>query len=213
MDPKETEKIGLIGGGGQADEAESFLIDKEVLFRALSEEYLDPNNPSMINILSPTEYQRTLPVVAAIGAPAVRKKLVEAWPGDKFDIIRAELSYVDKSAKIGEGSIIAPRAVITTNVEIGRHNIINVAASISHNCRLGDYVTVSPGAHIAGNVELGDGVFVGIGAIISNNVKIANGVVIGAGAVVLHNVDIENSVVVGTPARIVKQNEGWLSEV
>lgn len=213
MNHKEIDKIGLIGSGGQADEAESFLIDKAVSFRALSEEYLDPNDPSKINILSPSDYQRALPVVAAIGAPAVRKKMVEAWPGDRFDSIRAELSYIDKSAKIGEGSIIAPRAVITTNVEIGRHAIINVAASISHNCRLGDYVTVSPGAHIAGNVELGDGVFVGIGAIISNNVKIASGVVIGAGAVVLQDIDIENSVVVGSPARIIKQNEGWLSEI
>lgn len=213
MSPKEIEKIGLIGSGGQADEAESFLTDQEVAFRALSPEYLDPNDPSKINILDPTEYQRTLPVIAAIGAPALRRKLVEAWPGNRFETIRAELSYVDKTAKIGEGSIIAPRAVITTNVEIGKHAIINVAASVSHNCKLGDYVTVSPGAHIAGNVELGDGVFVGIGAIISNNIRIANGVVVGAGAVVIRDIDIENSVVVGSPAKIIKENEGWLSEI
>lgn len=213
MISEEFKQIGIIGNGGQADEAESFLTDKKVLFRALSEEYLDSSETSQINILTPTEYQKALPVIAAIGAPAVRRKMVEAWPGDRFDSIQAELSYIDKSAKIGEGSIIAPRAVITTNVEIGKHSIVNVAASISHNCKLGDYTTVSPGAHIAGNVELGDGVFVGIGAIISNDIKIASGSVIGAGAVVLRDITIENSVVVGSPAKVIRQNEGWLSEV
>jgi len=207
------EKIGILGAGGQADETESFLKGKEVDFYALTKPYVDENNKKHIDIIIPEEYQRLLPVVAAIGSPTVRKDMVERWAGDKFTTIIAEYAYVDKSSVIGEGSIIAPQAVITTNVEIGKHSIINVAASISHNCKLGNYVTVSPGAHIAGNVELGDGVFVGIGAIISNNIKIANGVVVGAGAVVIRNVDIENSVVVGSPAKIIKQNEGWLSEI
>jgi sugar O-acyltransferase (sialic acid O-acetyltransferase NeuD family) len=207
------EKIGIIGNGGQADEAESYLIDKEVQFNALSKQYINTNERRQIDVLNPEEYEKALPVVAAIGAPAIRRKMVEAWPGETFTTIKAELSYIDKSARIDEGSIIAPRAVITTNVEIGKHSIVNVAASISHNCKLGDYVTVGPGAHIAGNVELGNGVFVGIGAIISNNIKIADGCVIGAGAVVIADSLIENSVLIGTPAKVIRQNEGWLNEV
>ena len=207
------EKIGLIGNGGQADEAESFLENREVEFRALSEGYLDPTDPRQINILNPNEYQRIIPVVAAIGAPEVRRKMVEEWGGEKFATIQSEVSYVDKSAVIGEGSIIAPRAVITTNVEIGKHVIVNVAATISHDSKLGDFVTIGPGAHVAGNVEIGDGAFVGIGAIISNNIRIANGVVVGAGAVVVEDILKENSVVIGVPAKEIRVNEGWLSEV
>lgn len=207
------EKIGILGAGGQADEAGSFLNDSEVAFFALNERYVDKNNEKQIDIANPEEYQRILPVVAAIGAPALRKKMVEEWPGERFTTIVAEYAYIDKSSKIGEGTIIAPRAVITTNVEIGRHAIINVAASISHDCKLGDYVTVGPGAHIAGNVELGDGVFIGIGAIVSNGIRIERGSVVGAGAVVISDVLEENSVVVGSPARVIRQNEGWLNEV
>lgn len=207
------EKVGILGAGGQADEARSFLENSEVEFYALSEEYIERENRRQINILKPDEYQKMLPVVAAIGAPAVRKEMIEKWPGDRFKTIVAEYSYVDESCVIGEGCIIAPRAVITTNVEIGRHSIVNIAASISHNCRIGEYVTVSPGAHIAGNVVLGDGAFVGIGAIISNNIDIASGVVVGAGAVVINNVEQPNSVVVGSPARTIRINDGWLREV
>lgn len=207
------EKIGLIGNGGQADEAESYLKNAEVEFRAISSEYVDVENPLHINILNPDEYQRVVPVVAAIGAPEVRKNMVANWPGEHFTTIQSEMAYVDPTVKIGEGSIIAPRSVITTNVEIGRHVIVNVAATISHNSKIGDFVTIGPGAHIAGNVEIQEGAFIGIGAVISNNILIVRGVVVGAGAVVTTNVLIENSVVVGVPAKQIKVNEGWLSEV
>jgi len=207
------EKIGILGAGGQADEAKSFLKDTEVAFYAVDEKFIDSNIAEQIDIATPEEYQIMLPVVAAIGAPDLRRKMVEEWSGERFTTIIAEHAYVDKSSKIGEGTIVAPRAVITTNVEIGKHAIINVAASISHNCKLGDYVTVSPGAHIAGNVIFGDGVFIGIGAVVSNNVELASGVVVGAGAVVLNSVEQPNSVLVGSPARSIRVNEGWLREV
>lgn len=206
------EKIGILGSGGQADEAESFT-GYEVDFRAVSPDYLDESNPDLINILTPTEYQRTESVVAAIGAPAIRKKMVEEWSGENYAIIQSEISYVDKSVKIGPGTIIAPRAVITTNAEIGSHVIINVAATISHNSRLGDYVTIGPGAHIAGNVTIENGAFIGIGAVVNNGIHIAEGVVVGAGAVVVKDILTPNSVVVGVPAKEISVNEGWLSEV
>ncbi len=212
LHPKE---IGIIGNGGQANEAESYLKSDEttVLFRALNKEYRDESDPSQIDIMNPVDYQKITPVVAAIGAPALRKKMVESWPGEKFVTIIADTSFIDRSTKVGEGSIIAPRAVITTDVEIGKHSIVNVASSISHNCRLGDYSTISPGAHIGGNVDIGDGAFIGIGVIISNNLKIASGVVVGAGAVVIEDLAQENGVYVGVPAKLVGQNESWLSEV
>ena len=205
-------EIGILGSGGQADEAESYT-SRAVGFRALNEQYIDTENPAHINILTPNEYQKITPVVAAIGAPEIRRKMVEDWPGEEFAIIREETAYVDNSAEIGEGVIIAPRAVITTNVKIGEHSIINVAATISHNTELGAYSTVGPGAHIAGNVKIGAGVFIGIGATISNGLEIADGVVVGAGAVVVNSISEPNAVVVGTPARIIKINEGWLREV
>ncbi len=208
-----SQEIGILGAGGQADEVVSYLVDFDIMFHALSESHIDKDNQKQIDITTPSEYQSTLPVVAAVGAPAIRKMMVGQWPGEKFVTVRAATSYVDVSANIGDGTIIAPQAVITTNVEIGRHSIVNIAASISHNCKLGDFVTISPGAHIAGNVELGNGVFVGIGATISNDVKIAAGSVIGAGAVVVRDVAEENSVLVGSPAKLIKHNEGWLRAI
>lgn len=213
MNEKNKIEIGLLGSGGQADEAESYLSDASVGFRAIDERFIDQSDPRQIEILNPEEYQRILPVVSAIGAPLIRREMVEKWPGEHYATIQSENCYIDPSTSIGEGSIIAPRVVITTNVEIGQHTIVNVAATISHDSKIGNFVTISPGAHIAGNVELGDGVFVGIGAVISNNIKIAEGCVVGAGAVVIRSFEEKNMVIVGSPAKAIKRNETWLSEV
>lgn len=206
--------IGILGSGGQADEAESYLPSGiKAHFRAVNKEYLSDDKPFLVDIANPTDSQKAIPVLAAVGTPTLRQIMVNQWPSDKYATIQAKDAYVDASALIGEGSIIAPNVVITTNVKIGNHNIINVSASVSHNSSTGDFVTVSPGARIAGNVILGNGVFVGIGATISNRVKIAAGSVIGAGAVVLSDIDVENSVVVGVPAKTIRINDGWLNEL
>jgi sugar O-acyltransferase (sialic acid O-acetyltransferase NeuD family) len=202
--------IGILGGGGQADEAESFFTNGTVLFRAVDKEYI---HDDLIDISEPTTRQLTTPVVAAVGAPELRKTLIEKWKGGEYATIVSEYAYVASSAIIGPGSIIAPHAALTTNVQVGEHSLINLAATISHNTILGRFVTISPGANIAGNVVLGDGVFVGIGAIISNGVRIASGVVVGAGTVVLKNIDEENSVYIGVPAKKLSQNNGWLNEL
>jgi sugar O-acyltransferase (sialic acid O-acetyltransferase NeuD family) len=204
-------QIGLLGDGGQANEAEAFFSG-EVSFRAVSRDYL---RGDLVDIENPTEEQRNLPVVAAVGAPALRKRLVEMWPGVSYETIIAASAQIDESAMVGEGGIIAPNVVVTTEVQIGRHALVNVAASIQHDSVLGDYCTVGPGVRIGGHVKLGDGVLVGIGAIISNNVTVASGVVIAAGAVVPPhtNLDTENGVYVGVPTRLVKTNKEWLNEI
>ncbi|MEO6109540.1 MAG: hypothetical protein ABIP50_00830 [Candidatus Saccharimonadales bacterium] len=208
-----TDKIGILGAGGQADEVTSFLRDTEIAFYAISEAYVDTSNEKQIDIAKPNEEQKLTPVIVAIGAPEVRRSMAAQWSGAAFTSVQSDASYIDKTAVIDAGCIIAPGAIITTNVHIGAHSIVNVGATISHDSKIGDFVTIGPGAHLGGHVVLGDGVFVGIGASISNDIKIAKGSVIGAGAVVIKDVLVENSVVVGIPAKVIKQNEGWLREI
>lgn len=206
------ERIGLIGDGPQADEAQSFAPSREISFRAVDKEYADDRNMT-VDIDNPGDGHKDTAIVAAVGAPAIRRMMIEKWPGDKFGTIISEHAVVDRTSKIGEGTIVAPRTVITTNVMIGKHNIINIGSTISHDCIFGDFVTISPGAHIGGRVILGDGVFVGIGSTIKNDIRVAPGVVIGAGAVVVKNITEENSVYAGVPAKQISKNDGWLSEV
>lgn len=205
--------IGLIGDGGQANEAHSYT-KKEVGFRAVNAEYIrEGSDNNLIDIENPSDNDVDVSVHIAVGAPALRRELEQKWPGERYETIISEHAIVDRTAEIGEGSLVAPRAVITTDVKIGRHVIINVAATVQHNTEVGDFSTIGPGVNIGGNVKIGEGVFVGIGANISNGVTIADGIVIGAGSTIIRDADIENGVYVGTPAKLIKQNEEWLREI
>lgn len=207
-----SEKIGIIGNGGQADEACAFS-GKEIAFRAVDAAYLEEGDSQLVDVTNPGLDNVTTPVHIAVGSPALRRDMEKRWPGEHYETIISPHAIIDDTAEIGAGSLIAPRAVITTNVKIGKHVIVNVAATIQHDSMVGDFSTIGPGVNIGGKVVIGEGVFVGIGASIINGVSVANGVVVGAGATLIKSADVENGVYVGTPAVLAKQNDGWLREI
>jgi carbonic anhydrase/acetyltransferase-like protein (isoleucine patch superfamily) len=198
----------LLGDGGQADEIASFLPPGGVAGRAVTRDYL---RDGLVDAANPPAELLALPVIAAVGLPAVRRLLVEAWPGDRYARVLAEGSWVSRTTDIGEGSVVAPGAVITA-ATIGRHGLVNVGASLAHDVVAGDFVTVGPGARVGGAVRLGDGVFVGIGAVVIDRVTLAAGVVVGAGAVVVADIDEPGAVVVGNPARVLRVDRAWARE-
>lgn len=203
--------IGLLGDGAQADECEEFATE-EVRFRAVSAAYLDASRPELIELSNvPVRFQ-SVQVVAAVGAPAVRRELVRQWPGDMFATIISPQAIVSSTATVAHGSIVAPGSVVSARASIGSHVLVNIGSTISHDVVLGDYSTISPGANLGGRVSIGAGVFVGIGAAISNDVSVVSGAIIGAGAVVVENLDIQG-VYVGVPARLIRQTKDWLRDI
>jgi len=203
-------RIGMLGAGAQAREVASYLPSGTEVFWAVSPEYFDEHALNQIDITAPCPTDRSAWVIGAVGAPAVRRKLISIWPGKNFATVVSPAAYVDPSCTIGAGTVVAPGAVLTVDVVLGEHCQVNIGATLSHDVHASSLVTICPGVHIAGRVRLGDGVFVGIGASISNDVTIASGVVIGAGAVVLTDVTTPNAVVAGVPAAIVGVRDGWL---
>jgi sugar O-acyltransferase (sialic acid O-acetyltransferase NeuD family) len=204
-----TRAIGLLGGGSQADETAEFDPESDVVFRAVSADRLAQAGEGFIDIA--TEDPRLLgtPVVAAVGAPGLRRTLVRAWRGTEFASVVSPAASVSPTASVGAGCIVAPGAVITHGAVLGRHVIVNVGASVSHTSVIGDFTTISPGARIAGDCTVGEGSFVGIGAIVSHGVSIVAGTVLGAGAVVVDDIDVAG-VYVGVPARRVRTLDDWL---
>lgn len=206
-------RIGILGAGAQARELVSYLEPGADLFWAVTRDCLDIRDDRQIDIERPSREDRQTAVVAGVGAPGLRRTLVEAWPGRKFIDVIAPASYVHPSCQIGQGCVISPGAVLSIDVVVGIHCQINIGATLSHDVTLGSFVTIGPGAHISGGVKLGDGVFVGAGAVVVNAAAVAPGVVIGAGAVVLSDVTTPNAVVVGTPAKILQVRKDWLDAI
>lgn len=204
--------FGLLGAGSQAREIEEYL-GGSAAFRAIhSASTPTGSGPIVIDVRTREAHLLEVPVVGAVGAPGLRRKLVDSWSGTKFVTVISEAAWVSPTASVGIGATVAPAAVITAGATIGDHSLINVSASISHGSSVGAYVTVSPGARIAGDCNIGAGVFVGIGASISHGVRVSSGSVIGAGTVVVSDL-IEPGVYVGNPARFVRPADSWLMKL
>jgi len=145
--------------------------------------------------------------VMAIGNGAIRKKIVEKF--SEVDWIRAihAKAWVDRSVKVGQGTVIFAGAVIQPDATVGEHCIINTGATVDHDCRIGDFVHICPGVNLAGNVTVGKGAWIGIGSQVIQGVSIGEGSVIGAGSTVIRDVP-DGATVVGTPAKPNRMENG-----
>lgn len=144
-------------------------------------------------------------VIIAIGANAVRKRIVErlALDADHYATAIHRDASVSPSAVIGPGTVVMPGAVINAEAVIGNHVIVNSSAVVEHDCVIEDYVHVASGAAVAGLVKLGEGVWIETGASVVPTKKIGKWSVVRAGSTVMEDVR-EFKTVVGVPAVEVK---------
>jgi sugar O-acyltransferase (sialic acid O-acetyltransferase NeuD family) len=109
-------------------------------------------------------------------------------------------SYVDSTATVGFGNLIAANCAVLPNARIGNDCMLCVSVTVDHDSQVGDHCYLSPGVNLAGGVILEPSVFVGTNATILPTIRVGLGSVVGAGAVVTKTVP-PGQTVVGVPAR------------
>ena len=137
-----------------------------------------------------------LVTVGQIKSPEIRISLFERAKslGFNFPVICSHLSYISKSAEIGEGTILLHGSFINTSVRVGTNCIINTKALIEHDTQIGSHCHVSTGVIINGGARVEDRCFIGSGAIIHEGVTIGGDSIISAGQVIRKDVP-SNSVI------------------
>jgi sugar O-acyltransferase (sialic acid O-acetyltransferase NeuD family) len=141
-----------------------------------------------------------------IGNPKVRRRLMLELleRGRKVPALVHPRGFVEPSARIGSGAVIAAGAIVGVDSTVGRGAIVNTAASIDHDNRLGDFAHAAPGARLAGTVSVGEGSWIGIGSTVIQQRSIGAWTMVGAGSVVVR--DLPDEVVAfGVPAVIRKR--------
>lgn len=140
-------------------------------------------------------------LVLGIGDGRVRRRVAAELPEGTWTVALVHpLASVGSDVELGEGTVVAAGARLTTHIRVGCHVYIGPNATIGHDAVLGDHVTVLPGATVSGNVTLGDGATIGTGANVLQGLTVGKGATVGAGAVVTSDV-AAGVTAAGVPAR------------
>lgn len=127
-------------------------------------------------------------------------------------------SYISKNAivyscDIGEGTFIAPGAIIGPDCKIGIGNYLESAVVLSHDNIIGDYNFFSTNSVLGGFAQVNNNCFFGLHSIIRDGISINDNNLIGSGANVLKSIDYTGGVFVGNPAKQLSDKESLTTSI
>jgi sugar O-acyltransferase (sialic acid O-acetyltransferase NeuD family) len=205
-------RLFIIGAGDFGRELESWLeLMPETTKDWYIEGYLDSGQelgeikdyPSDYKIVGNETYypfKKNDLVIISIADPATKEVAYNILKGRvAFLTYIAPNAILGKFNQIGEGCIICPNCILTTNIILGNCVTLNVGTQIGHDARIGNFSSLMPNVDIGGDCELGCRVYLGTNSTIVPRKKIADDVKISAGSIVTRSIQ-SKTVVFGNPA-------------
>jgi len=207
-------RLFIIGAGGFGRELEFYLGEvKEENQDWELIGYLDDNlnalddYPSDYKVqgrISNFQFMDSDMVILAIANPVIKEQIYNQLKNRvKFFTYIDRTAFVGKFVNIGEGSIICPNCILTTNISIGCCTILNIGTQIGHDVTMADYCSLMPNVDIGGCCDIKDRVFIGTNSTVIPSTKIVKDTLIGAGAIVVKDIN-EVGTYVGNPAKLLK---------
>ena len=178
-------------------DVKGFLDSKADAFEGLKGEY-----PPIICAPEDYEIQPDDAFFVAMGEPKWRMHYAEMMEqkGAVFMSIICDGAFINSTAVIGEGSLIAGWSCVSDNVVLGKHGIIHPFVNIGHDAKLGDFVTIESYSFLGGCAVIGDESVMHVRSTLIRHKKIGNQVEVGASSVVMRNVP-DGMHVFGNPAK------------
>lgn len=153
---------------------------------------LDGLNGSYPPILGPVEDYKIESgdvFFCAMGESNWRKhyaEIIEKKGGEFISIIHPT-ARVNKTAMIGDGSIITAYSIVSDNVKIGKHVMIQSFSNLGHDAMIGDYASIGAYVFMGGYSSVGKMATMHPKSGIIPHKSVGKECVVGFGSVVMRN--------------------------
>lgn len=198
----------LLGAGAAGCEILSWLLDvpesdREWTFAGfLDDQVTSCEDGEILGKISGHRVGSDNLYLCTIGTGEIRQRIGEQFRSLNAQFITAihPTARIDRSAKIGLGSVLGPFSYVGPQAIVGNYCLANIHSSIGHHVHLGRGCTLNSHVDLTGFVEADESVTFGSHACVLQKVKIGKGATVGAGSVVVRNVPA-GSTVFGVPAK------------
>lgn len=180
----------IVGGGGFGLELYTY-IEQDILTGALPSHYtlgvIDDSETCEILTRMPgahylgrvKDYEPSSgdQALISIGSIAARKKVYKIMRerGVALATYIHPSAWVAPNAKLGEGVIVCPNAVISACADVENNVAINVFCGVGHGAHVGMHTMMGPYSVINGDTSLGEGCFLGSRASLFPGVSLGRG--------------------------------------
>ena len=201
MDNRNNLPVIILGGGGHASVLTEICIEqgRQILAVVSPETRLTRQIFKGLPHLKQDNYvlefsASSVELVNGVGGlpgSELRKGLATKFSelGYRFATIVASSATVSRTATLGEGAQVLPRATINAGVSIGMHSILNTGSIVEHDCSIESYVHIAPGATICGGAKIREGAQIGPNSVVAQGLNIGEHSIIGAGVSVVRSLE------------------------
>lgn len=118
-----------------------------------------------------------------------RRKKLEKMELSSFINFISINAKIYKTATLGQGIVVFPQTIISSNAKIGDHVFIYHNCVISHDVIVKNYSMISNSVCVSGGVKIGENCYIGAGSTIIEGISIGDNCIIAAGTTVLNDVE------------------------
>jgi sugar O-acyltransferase (sialic acid O-acetyltransferase NeuD family) len=126
---------------------------------------------------------------------------------DRFATLIHPSVWISRHARVGVGTAILANVVIAPDAVIGSQVLVSTHSTIGHDSVLEDFVTLAAQVNISGGAYVGPYSYLGARSVLRDGIRVGAGALVGIGSVVVN--DVEPGVTVfGNPARPLPKTRG-----
>ena len=201
MDNSDNLPVIILGGGGHASVLAEICIEQgrqilavvspePSLTREIFQGIRHLTNDDEVSWFS-TSNVELVNGVGGLPGSELRKQLATKFSelGYRFATLVAPSATVSRTAVLGEGVQVLPRATINAGALIGMHSILNSGALVEHDCIIDSFVHIAPCATICGGTTIREMTQVGPNSVVAQGLNIGEYSIIGAGESVVRSVE------------------------